>query len=152
MIIGFTGTRFGMTGAQKGSLRGLLRSFQMDSWDFKIHHGDCVGADDEFVDIACEVYRCLVHVVCHPPVDVAHRAYNTHVNETLPPLTHFARNRAIVDAVELLIACPREMSEQKTGGTWYTVTYARKRKRGLIIIWPDGTMAAESVDLTKGKT
>lgn len=47
------------------------------------------------------------------------------------------------------------MHEQKQGGTWYTINYARKVKKDLIIIFPDGQMKREgsndysSTDITQ---
>ena len=138
MKIGFTGTRNGMTDAQKTALRGLLREQQYDSFIFEVHHGDCVGADDEFVNIACEVYRCLVRVVCHPPVDESLRAFNQKANLTMGAKTHFARNRDIVDETSLLIACPSYEPLPTSGGTAYTVGYAARKGKRVKVIWPDG--------------
>ncbi len=61
----------------------------------------------------------------------------------LPPKTYFARNRDIVDAADLLIATPFNNFEEDRGGTWYTVNYARKRKKPIVIVWPTGKATIE---------
>lgn len=49
MILGFTGTRRGMTTAQKVALRSAIAGATT------LVHGDCLGADDEAAAIAAEV-------------------------------------------------------------------------------------------------
>jgi hypothetical protein len=143
VIIGFTGTRHGMTEAQKRAVGAFLASsFELDSF-LMGRHGDCVGADAEFHDMV----KALGDPACvtiHPPVDEALRAFKAgdfKGNDTLlPPKTHFARNRDIVDKSDFLLATPRDSSEQQFGGTWYTVNYARKKGKPVVIFWPDGSL------------
>lgn len=99
MKIGFTGTRAGMTEAQNATLRQVLKSFQSHSLAFECHHGDCQGADNEFADMCADVYRCMAHIVCHPPIDETHRhsilattrcAFHS---PTLPVIVPLSRNR-----------------------------------------------------------
>lgn len=131
---GFTGTRHGMTEAQKSSLRAFLTGSTGE-----LHHGDCIGADSDSHDIADE---CGYGIIIHPPKDYTHRAWRS-----VPPhmmraeKTHFARNRDIVDETISLIATPLEYEEQPKGGTWYTVRYARKMGRVVVLIRPDGTIS-----------
>lgn len=146
MRIGFTGTRHGMTDVQLQAFDEWLCS-QPDVSEF--HHGDCVGADDEAANDIHEIAHGEdpgppIKVVCHPPVDESHRANNSHYDEVLPPLTHFARNRAIVDGTDILVACPGSMEEQQFGGTWYTIRYARKKDKPIVIVWPNGTLTTEN--------
>lgn len=137
MKIGFTGTREGMTAAQKeGVVRELIALGATE-----LHHGDCVGADADADLIAHELG---LYVVIHPPVDETHRAFCRYADETRAPKTHFARNRDIVDETVHLIATPRTMYEEPRGGTWYTVNYARKRIKPLNIVWPDGKIRLET--------
>ena len=49
--------------------------------------------------------------------------------------THFSRNRKIVNMCNVLIACP--YNEDNKGGTWYTINYADKQKKNLIIVHRD---------------
>jgi hypothetical protein len=132
MIIGFTGTRKGMTDTQRNSVVALLAVLECKQG----HHGDCIGADAEFHDLLGR--RNAVRIV-HPPIDGTHRANVAHYEFIHPPKTHFARNRDIVIATSVLIGAPCELIEQPRGGTWYTIRYAIKQGSPVYIVWPDGT-------------
>jgi len=136
MNIGFTGTRMTPTQAQEETLRNLLM-FSKGS----LHHGDCVGADALAHRLALEAE---FKVWIHPPVDEKLRAFCTDAT-ILPPKTHFERNRDIVNSTEILIAVPFTDEEQPTGGTWYTVAYARKRRKPIYIIERSGRLRREGV-------
>lgn len=136
MKIGITGTRFGMTQSQDAVACALFASIGF----IELHHGDCVGADAEAHDIAD---RGRAHITIHPPVDTEHRAYKVG-HFTNPSKTHFARNREIVHACDILIAFPYNEHEEGKGGTWYTINYARKLKRWICIIWPSGKVTVEN--------
>jgi hypothetical protein len=130
---GFTGTRQGMTEAQKAALRSFLQGGSGE-----LHHGDCIGADAEAHGIAMD---CGYLPIIHPPSDYSHRAWceaPRHLMKT--EKTHFARNRDIVDETTCLIATPAQPEEQPRGGTWYTIRYARKRGKPTVLILPDGTI------------
>ena len=130
--VGFTGTRFGATDVQHAEMRRWLESL---ADDVTAHHGDCVGADAQFHALArARKWR----VVIHPPVDDAERAFCAG-DELLAPLTHMKRNKAIVTAATLMLATPKDMTEQEYGGTWKTIRMARKAKKPLVIVFPDGT-------------
>jgi hypothetical protein len=74
----------------------------------------------------------------------------------LPQLTHFARNRNIVDASDILIVIPYQDEWQPSGGTWYTHDYAVKKGVLVVIIELSGTMrwnsGTEKAERTAGKT
>lgn len=136
MKIGFTGTRNGCTPDQFETLVNLLHAARIDS---HFHHGDCIGADAEAARAAWEDGY---YVVCHPPLDDSCQAHTTHNHEWRTNKTHFARNREIVNATEMLIACPQYMepiTKETKGGTAYTVNYARKQGKPVTIIRPDGS-------------
>lgn len=140
MKLGFTGTRHGMTAAQKREFAELIKRMRPAVF----RHGSCQGADVQAAQIVFGVYD-FTRIVCHPgPDGDSHRQASGVDDETLPGKTHFARNRAIVDATDALVACPCDMAEQARGGTWYTVGYARKKGKRLWIIWPDGTVTEEA--------
>jgi hypothetical protein len=137
MSIGFTGTQDGMTPEQSGNLKKALHALGRYS-DF--HHGDCMGADAQAHDIAVSMnYK----VILHPPSNSNKRAFCL-ANEVRKPLEYLDRNTEIVKETEVLIACPKEMTEQLRSGTWATVRRARKLSRNVIILFPDGSMKKES--------
>lgn len=125
--VGFTGTRKGMTPQQKDTLRTLLLPTD------RFHHGDCVGADAEAHEIAREV-GCSP-IVVHPSYIDRWRAHckGDLVHEPKPPLT---RNHIIVYLTDLLIAAPATKHESLRSGTWATIRYARKGKKGVVVLEP----------------
>lgn len=142
MKVGFTGTRKGMTDAQHSALADWIDAHPSMA---EFHHGDCVGADAEsHVAVLC---WSRAHIFVHPPVDdslAATCAGGARVTR-LPRKTYFARNRDIVDACDVLLACPMEKwtTLPNRGGTAYTVGYARKCGKLVVIFWPDGTVSEE---------
>lgn len=68
----------------------------------------------------------------------------------LPAKTHFARNRDIVDASNVLVAAPYNDYEESKGGTWYTINYARGKGLWLAIVWPSGKFQEENRPKCKG--
>ena len=68
MIVGFTGTRNGMTGQQNEAIRKWIAKNKPSEF----HHGDCVGADAEAHDLfegaGAEIY-------IHPPIKRENRAF-----------------------------------------------------------------------------
>lgn len=136
-ILGFTGTRDGMTLAQIVTVDMLtMNSFHT------VHHGDCVGADADMHAIARSNQQW---VVGHPPSDPKLRAF-CEFDEMWIEKPYYHRNRDIVDCSSVLLATPKEMEEQAKGGTWYTVGYARTKKKPLIIVWPDGEYKKEGFE------
>lgn len=131
-IVGFTGTRMGMTAAQMSTFARLRTELQLTVF----HHGDCVGADAEAHDLVVGG-GSPVEVHVHPPVDDTHRAWKKGDVEH-KPLTHFARNRAIVIASDVLMAASASPERLTRGGAWYTIDYARKLGKPVVILWPDG--------------
>lgn len=138
MQIGFTGTQKGMTTAQGLSLLIFLRKKKPSKWagvDW-FHHGDCIGADSEAHEIAVELG---FKVAIHPPSSSSKRALRRgdHMFMRLP---YLQRNRAIVDATEMLVATPRQSKEIRRSGTWATIRWALKKGRPVVIIFPDGSV------------
>lgn len=114
----------------------------------ELHHGDCVGSDAESYEIALpRALRDECRIIVHPPVDERHRAFCEAVQGkviVLPAKTHFARNRDIVAACDVLVGTPYHEYEESVGGTWYTINYARKLCKWLVIIWPSGKLTIEN--------
>jgi hypothetical protein len=131
--IGFTGTRAGMTNAQRLTFRKLLVLNEVQEF----HHGGCVGADAEAHKIAMEK-DIPIHV--HPSniKDKSEMCEDATVKYvTKSPLE---RNREIVDSVDELIAVPKTEREQLRSGTWATIRYAKKKGVPIKIIEPDGSV------------
>lgn len=128
MIIGITGTREGMTDFQLVEVGRFLAN---NSGHF--HHGDCVGVDVQAARIASHLGY---HVVCHPPTAQDMRAFHDS-DEVRNPLGYLARDRKIVESVEVLLVVPKQMEWQPKGGTWYTHDYAKRRGVPIIMFWPE---------------
>jgi hypothetical protein len=155
MDIGFTGTQKGLTDAQRRVL-----DYELQLVHF-FHHGDCIGADAEAHKIA---RRHGAYVILHPPKVQTKRAF-CKADEERYPLPYLERNHCIVDESDRVIACPKNYTEMYYliihklnrgeekeimigSGTWATIRYARKKKKPLTIIFPDGTTQEENNDGT----
>lgn len=142
MKIGFTGTReIDLPIAQRSALITML-----DRWKGakEFHHGDCKGAD-EFA--AWAAYFRLIPIVVHPPSIHNERIFwppsrSLRIEPTKPSLK---RNHDIVEATDILIAMPKTRHEELSG-TWATVRYARKLKKPICFIWPEGDVTIEDLD------
>ena len=148
MIIGFTGTRKGMTPSQIAQLRIVLTVFVPDpesargsQWDFggfEFHHGGAVGADREAHSEA-SIYCGEASVHVHPCPGVIREdgpkfTFGSKFavwHEVFSPLV---RNRHIVEACGILIAAPETDTEQLRSGTWTTVRYARKAGKPVVML------------------
>lgn len=138
MKLGFTGTQKGMTSIQKTKTDFIIETSKPE----EAHHGDCIGSDETF-NALCRIHT--VHIplilVCHPPLNPSKRAWT--VNDiTLPEKEYLERNHDIVDAVDTLLATPKEMKEQLRSGTWATIRYARGLVQ-VITILPNGVVIYE---------
>ena len=137
MVIGFTGTREGMTRAQEAGVLEILRGLG----DVRgAHHGDAIGADARFHDFCLELG---IPVYLHPADDPKDRAHCKGARDASPPRKFLDLNQDIVDWSHTIIATPATAKEQLRSGTWAAVRYARKRGRAIHIVWPDGTVAFE---------
>jgi hypothetical protein len=133
MIVGFTGSRKGMTGKQAAKVLEILIQLQPEEG----HHGDCLGGDVQFHDL-CRMAG--VPVVIHPPEDPSYRAFCKGAIRVEPERPYLVRNKIIVDTVDILLAGPKENHEpspQRGQGTWSTVRYARRAGRRMRIVWPE---------------
>lgn len=148
MILGFTGTRKGMKGAQYAALNQLLRKLYYDD----IHHGGALGADLEFHQMMLKDtrarLRCKIYI--HPTFgfqrplfecDDPYWGRNIVVYNEMTPLT---RDIAIANEIDTLIACPDSMKERLRSGTWFTVRKAREYKLMVFIVYPNGQIAVEN--------
>jgi hypothetical protein len=133
--VGFTGTQAGCTQEQMRALRRTVAQLGPT----EAHHGDCIGADAQFHDVAKQA-GC--RVVGHPPTNPLKRAWCSCdvFREEYP---YLVRNHHIVDSTDVLIACPQESFEVTRSGTWATIRYARKNNKPIWLIFPDGSVRYE---------
>lgn len=132
MIIGFTGSREGMTGEQMIALQRKLAQ-RLDGDEF--HHGMCIGADEQAHRIA---HNYEISIVGHPPLINRYmmKVINAEFTKIHRALPYLDRNRDIVDGCQHLYACPKEPEETRSG-TWSTIRYARSRGKPVTIFWPN---------------
>lgn len=141
--LGFTGTQQGMNEAQAALFIKHLKRLAKRYDHVEIHHGDCIGADEEFHNLCLE-HLPSVSVVLHPPLNPSKRAFCISEGQVeREPKDYLVRNCDIVDEVEGMFATPKRNREELRSGTWAAVRYGRKMKRSLILLWPNGTMTVE---------
>jgi hypothetical protein len=142
MILGFTGTRDGITEAQSHWLTMVFDELQID----ELHHGACVEADHASHVLAAERG---IRIIVHPPVKTKfmcqHCVQPGQPNVVvLPAKPYLNRDRDIADVCEGLIATPKNREPQGInlggiGGTWYTIQWASVRlNKPVMICYPDG--------------
>lgn len=142
MNVGFTGSRVGMSLAQRTTFARVIHGLDIDEF----HHGNAIGADREAATLMYDLEWVdrqtgdrWVSIVAHPCSIRSQQCAPPIGDVVLPPRPPLARSRDIVDASRLLIACPVTMQEEERSGTWTTVAYARRNNKRWFIIWPDGT-------------
>ncbi len=132
MIIGFTGTRDGMSHKQLKALRAHFEECSRSASTLitEFHHGDCIGADVEANDIV-RTFGIKTHG--HPPTMSRYRAFSK-CDVWFEPKGYLERNQDIVDACEVLIVAPRTNHEVQRSGTWATYRSAKRIGRGTIML------------------
>ena len=104
LVLGFTGTRYGLTDAQGLRLYDSLLALKRKENIFR--HGDCIGADAQAHDLASELG---FHIIIHPG-NKGNRAYKKG-HEILEPRVYLLRNMDIVDSCDILVACPAQKED-----------------------------------------
>lgn len=147
MILGFTGTRHGLTAAQRAVLPSVVACLPE-----RVLHGGAVGADEDFHDWLADITdngrkTSLIVEVYPTSLRAAFwrvRRYGPFAPEvaigTLNPLD---RNRIIAANCDHLLACPAAPDEQLRSGTWATVRYARAAGKPVTLLLPDGSVREE---------
>jgi hypothetical protein len=128
--IGFTGSREGLSIAQEKMLNYILDHQKVEV----VHHGSCVGADFAFHQMAREKG---IEVVIHPPLNKQYMA-RCLGGSVLPAKPYLDRNRDIVHACSILVACPKEKDWKSKSGTWHTIRYAVGTGTTAFIIYRNG--------------
>lgn len=140
---GFTGTQVGMTGAQRDRVWKIMVDAvgEYGRQGIEARHGDCIGADRDFHSIC----RTLgLWIVGYPPVVSGKRAWCDFDSER-EPREYLERNRDIVNASDVLVACPAGVVEELRSGTWSTVRYARKAGIPVMLVLPSGEVRKSGV-------
>jgi hypothetical protein len=141
--LGFTGTRRGMTAAQEANLCQLVHDYAPDI----ARHGDCIGADAEFHTIV-RLMAEGAFIIGHPGMDSRglspSRAF-CEVDEAMEVLPYLARDKIIVNCVDMMFATPEGFLERTRSGTWATIRMARGVNKPLRIVYPDGTVKSENL-------
>jgi predicted Rossmann fold nucleotide-binding protein DprA/Smf involved in DNA uptake len=145
VIIGFTGTRSGMTDPQYVEVTKQLMKLHPDT----LLNGGAVGADEQLICWIVANRTTLdtassVKVEIYPASVSRERYWNRYLHQRLietiwrvqEPLT---RNRAIAEQCDRLIAAPASYREELRSGTWATVRYAKKAEKPVTVIFPDGS-------------
>lgn len=150
-IIGFTGTRNGMTEEQKHSVRKLI--YMHDHAYAEAHnitevfglHGDCEGADEDFHNL-CREHVFIRDVWCRPCTLDNYRAH-TDALVIAEPVRPMERNRIIAGTSHIMIACPpngtlgnmNEHRIKRGSGTWATIGFRERAEKDFYVVYPDGT-------------
>ena len=128
--VAFTGTRRGMSIDQMHAFPPLVTGVAV------FNHGDAIGADFNAHQLAKSE---VLYICIHPCTLTAQRAFCQGAHEVRAPLPPLTRDFIMVDESELLIATPRSrFMEMQGSGTWATMRYAKRKKKSVIVIWPDG--------------
>jgi hypothetical protein len=131
--VGVTATRRGLNSHQLGNIyRWILADKKRIR---KLHHGMCVGGDEEINDAA----RSLgIYTVGHPPTDTRYLSTCV-VDEEWEPEEYLTRNRIIVNNTSELLVAPYQDEHPASirgSGTWYTHDYAKDQKHRVVVFWP----------------
>lgn len=136
--LGFTGTQEGMTQAQQETVAAIILVYK----PVVAQHGDCVGADEEFHNLARSQG---VTVDIFPPKDAKKRAFCKFARKVHEPENYLVRNNLIVINSDFIIAAPKEYHEVLRSGTWSTIRRTQELRKPLTIVWPDGKTTHYSV-------
>ncbi len=107
----------------------------------ELHHGDCVGADKQSHAIGRGLRK---RVVVHPP-DVSKKRAYCRGDVVLAPLPYLERDEAIARSTGTLIgAVTGPEVKQRRKGEWATIRRARRLKRKIYKVYPDGHVEEEN--------
>lgn len=138
-ILGFTGTRQGMTRQQKVVVTTFLsrERFQI------MLNGACEGADRDAYHLAMAFTNMRFEFLPGDPQQYAWAqgvAVDHRVNSVRRPEPYLERNREIVRGCSHLLAIPAGDREVARSGTWATIRAARRLGKPVTIVYPDGTL------------
>ena len=149
MRIGFTGTRFGMTIEQEQCIINAVASVKSEGnlghglKRLEFHHGVCVGSDEKFHKIVVKA-GFGDNIIKHPPINDYLMSKTCIEGIFLEPKPFLERDDDVIKAVEIMLATPHEEYEIMRSGTWATIRHARKKKKPIFIIFPNGEVSIQS--------
>lgn len=129
MIVGFTGTREGMTYTQEQQFLAELEKYD----PIEFHHGGCQGADAE-AHVFARDRGCRVYV--HPSTLAKFHGSHIGAHYVYPLGPPLRRNKDIVNVCNVLFAAPLTLNEARRSGTWATIRYARKKGIPVVMLCP----------------
>jgi hypothetical protein len=131
LVIGFTGRREGLTDLQLETLEILLKDF------VKAHHVLCMHNDGQGAD---QVFAQMA------------KRLGAAVGVTPGNMGHMARNRYLIEATSLLLACPpTDQILKKGSGSWETIKYMWKKPGDVIVVLSDGSTKRTKAEFTESK-
>ena len=138
ILLGFTGTRKGLTHKQELAFQCIVNTLLSLNSNVKFMHGDCIGADADAHTLCRKLG--ISKIGSYPCNIESQRAFTdaTQISKPLPPLE---RNEFIANNCDILIACPGTMEEELRSGTWSTIRRRVRFQKRMIIIWPDGSIS-----------
>ncbi|RYZ92416.1 MAG: hypothetical protein EOP06_04325 [Proteobacteria bacterium] len=134
LIVGFTGSREGMSPEQLSAFRDLFPNLNA----VEFHHGVCVGSDEQAHRLV-KTLSPLTRVIGHPPIRKDYLAKISDCDYYEEPKDYLVRNKIICDRSTVMIATPNSFSEQLRSGTWSTIRYALNKEMEVLVIFPDGS-------------
>lgn len=149
--LGFTGTRQGLTQTQRAALlRSLRKTLDVTASGLHqtVHHGLCVGADEEFHFLIRSLFFKVI-IVGHPGAVPERLRSSAPVDELRAVKPPIERNHDIVNETRFLLACPFGDHEILHSGTWSTIRYAHRMGRPYTIILPDGSLCSNYKNLSQ---
>ena len=146
MTLGIDEVHWGCTGSSTivthAQVSMAMKWVAQNAWPTWAHHGDCIYGDVAWHHIFRVTRTVLIGV--HPPVNPIKRAWCVG-DKNYVEAEYLTRNRMIVDMITpggWLVAMP-EGPEKDRSGTWYTIRYARRSKKPVLIFWPNGHVTVE---------
>lgn len=135
MIVGFTGTRRGLTRDQELGLRAQLGLLAHKGATTFVH-----GCEPHSDRTAAQIAHGLgLFVIGHPGPGSTGTDFD---DDTKEPRPYLDRNDVIVASCDVLVACP-EGEEILRSGTWATIRRARRTGTPIVLVWPDGDFTEE---------
>lgn len=135
--IGVTGTSKRLMAIQRVNILEALQFWRpLGEW---MHNGLCVEADDFFA----KTWRQIDGKIHGHPGNTPRMRCGFVPDVCEDPKPNLERNIDIVNASAALIAAPFENAEINRSGTWHTIRKARKCRRAITIIYPDGRVIRE---------